>query len=244
MEVILLERVDNLGQMGDIVSVKDGFARNFLLPRKKALRATEDNKTHFEQQRKEIEAQNLARRKEAEAVATKMDGVGVVLVRQAGESGQLYGSVNARDVADALTEKGFQVERNQIILDKPVKTIGLQKVSVRLHPEVTSGIVINVARSEGEAETQFKTGEAVISETAEPAEEIESVDTEKLVEELVEDRSIVEKVAAEAQRAEDKLDQASDQGEVESTEDSGDDSAGEATEDDQQPAGKDEAKKD
>lgn len=218
MEVILLERVDNLGQMGDVVSVKDGFARNFLLPRKKALRATDANKAHFEKQRKEIEAQNLARKKEAESVAQKMDGVGVVLVRQAGESGQLYGSVNARDVADALTEKGYQVGRDQVILDKPVKTIGLQKVSVRLHPEVTVGVVINVARSEGEAEQQFETGEAVISETAEPAAEIESMDTEKLVEELVEDKSIVEKVAAEAQRAEDKkAEAAEEEGEKSST---------------------------
>jgi large subunit ribosomal protein L9 len=169
MQVILLERVEKLGQMGDEVKVKAGFARNFLLPRGKALRATPENKARFEKQKAQLEAQNLERRSEAEAVAKKMDGVRVILVRQAGESGQLYGSVNARDVSDALTKDGFTVNRAQIRMDRPIKTIGLHEVVVGLHPEVRITVVANVARSVDEAEIQAETGRAVLSQAEQEA---------------------------------------------------------------------------
>jgi large subunit ribosomal protein L9 len=136
MEVILLERVAKLGQIGDTVKVKDGFARNFLLPNGKALRATEANKKKFEGMKAQIEAQNLERKQEAEAVAKKVDGKSVILVRQAGETGQLYGSVSTRDIAEALTKDGTTVERRQIVLNAPIKTIGLHVLPVQLHPEV------------------------------------------------------------------------------------------------------------
>jgi large subunit ribosomal protein L9 len=154
MEIILLERVENLGQMGDVVKVKNGFARNFLLPQKKALRATKGNLEHFETQRKEIEARNLEKRKEAEAVAGKMDGAACTLIRQAGDSGQLYGSVSARDVMAALQEAGYSVERGQVRLDRPIKTLGIHDVRVALHPEVYITVSVNVARSDAEAERQ------------------------------------------------------------------------------------------
>lgn len=154
MEVILLERIERLGQMGDVVKVKPGFARNYLLPQRKALRATPENRAYFEAQRQHLEAQNLARRSEAEQVATKMDGTGVVLVRQAGESGQLYGSVTTRDIADALDAAGFTVERRQIHLQTPIKALGISNLKVSLHPEVSVTITVNVAKSEEEAEAQ------------------------------------------------------------------------------------------
>ncbi len=152
MDVILLERVAKLGQIGDTVKVKDGFARNFLLPNGKALRATEANKKKFEGMKAQIEAQNLERKNEAEAVAKKLDGKSVVLVRQAGETGQLYGSVSTRDIADALTKDGFTVERRQIVLNAPIKLIGLHALPVSLHPEVEVKITVNVARTDDEEE--------------------------------------------------------------------------------------------
>ncbi|MFN4311203.1 MAG: 50S ribosomal protein L9 [Ferrovibrio sp.] len=154
MEVILLERVEKLGQMGEVVKVKDGYARNFLLPRKKALRATEANKKVFETQRAQLEAQNLAKKGEAEKVAVKMEGLSVALLRQAGDSGQLYGSVSARDIADAITAAGFTVSRNQVNLTTPIKAVGVYAVKVSLHPEVSVEVKVNVARSEAEAEKQ------------------------------------------------------------------------------------------
>jgi len=160
MEVILLERVAKLGQMGDTVKVRSGYARNFLLPRGKALRATEANKKHFEQQRAQLEARNLERRKEAEAVAEKLDGQSFVILRQSGETGVLYGSVSTRDLAEVMTEGGFTVDRNQIVLNAPIKTLGLHKVPVALHPEVEVTVTVNVARSPEEAERQAR-GEAV-----------------------------------------------------------------------------------
>ncbi|MGJ0502518.1 MAG: 50S ribosomal protein L9 [Methylocystis sp.] len=160
MEVILLERVAKLGQMGDTVRVRDGYARNFLLARGKALRATENNKKHFETQRAQIEARNLEAKKEAEAVAEKLNGQSFTIIRQAGESGQLYGSVSARDIADAATAGGFSVNRNQIVLVHPIKTLGLHPTPVHLHPEVDVTITINVARSDEEAERQAR-GESV-----------------------------------------------------------------------------------
>lgn len=154
MEVILLERIEKLGQMGDVVRVKPGYARNYLLPQKKALRATKDNMARFEHQRAELEARNLERRKEAEQVAAKMEGAAIVLVRQAGDTGQLYGSVTARDIVEGLAANDMKVERRQVVLDRPIKTLGIHKVRIALHPEVSVTIDVNVARSEAEAEAQ------------------------------------------------------------------------------------------
>lgn len=164
MEVILLERVARLGQIGDSVRVKDGYARNFLLPRGKALRATEANKKRFENQRAQLEARNLELRKEAEAVGEKLDGQAFVLIRQAGESGVLYGSVAARDVAEALTAGGFSVNRQQIVLHTPIKSLGLHSIPVALHPEVEVSVTLNVARSPEEAERQGRGEEITMRE--------------------------------------------------------------------------------
>ena len=167
MEVILLERVSKLGQIGDTVKVKDGFARNFLLPNGKALRATEANKKKFEGMKAQIQAQNLERKSEAEAVAKKVDGKSVILVRQAGETGQLYGSVSTRDIADALTKDGTTVERRQIVLNAPIKTIGLHVLPVALHPEVEVKITVNVARTPDEAIRQAKGEDLSVARTDE-----------------------------------------------------------------------------
>jgi len=156
MQVILLERISRLGQMGDTVKVKDGFARNFLLPQGKALRANEANKKKFEGQRSQLEARNLERKSEAEAVAEKLDGQSFIVVRSAGETGQLYGSVSTRDISELLTEEGFTVARNQVELNNPIKAIGLTNVVIALHPEVEVTITLNIARSADEAERQAK----------------------------------------------------------------------------------------
>ena len=156
VDVILLERVEKLGQMGQVVKVRPGFARNYLLPQKKALRATKENLAYFEKQRAQLEAQNLTRRSEAEQVSAKLDGLSVIVIRQAGESGQLYGSVTARDIAEAITQAGFTVTRGQIVLDKAIKTLGLYKQRVVLHPEVSVIVTVNVAQSPEEAEMQAK----------------------------------------------------------------------------------------
>jgi large subunit ribosomal protein L9 len=156
MEVILLERIARLGQMGEVVRVRDGYARNFLLAQNKALRATEANRKRFESQRSHLESRNLERRQEAEAVAGKLDGQSFVVVRQAGETGQLYGSVTARDLADAIEAGGFTISRGQVSLNSPIKTIGLHKVAIALHPEVDANVNVNVARSEDEAERQAR----------------------------------------------------------------------------------------
>ena len=169
MEVVLLERVEKLGQMGDVVKVKDGFARNYLLPRKKALRATKSNLAYFETQRAQLEARNLELKKEAGDVAAKLDGKSFVLIRQAGDRGQLYGSVSTRDIAEAITEGGFSVARSQVPLDRPIKEIGLYPVTVVLHPEVRVSVTINVARTEEEAERQAR-GEDVLAEATDEEE--------------------------------------------------------------------------
>lgn len=156
MEVILLERVENLGQMGQVVKVRPGYARNYLLPHKKALRATKDNLTYFDKQRVQLEAANLARKKDAEEIAQKLNDLSVSVIRQAGESGQLYGSVSARDIADAVTQAGFTIGRGQVILDKAIKTLGLYKLRVVLHPEVSVQVTANVAQSPEEAEMQAR----------------------------------------------------------------------------------------
>ncbi|MDP6565278.1 MAG: 50S ribosomal protein L9 [Alphaproteobacteria bacterium] len=162
MEVVLLERIERLGQMGDVVNVKNGYARNYLLPSGKALRASAENLARFEDQRADLEAKNLERRGEAEAVGGKMTDVSFVVVRQAGESGQLYGSVTARDVVEGLAEGGYKIERRQVVLDRPIKTLGIHEVRVMLHPEVGVMVKANVARSEEEAERQAA-GEDVLA---------------------------------------------------------------------------------
>ena len=156
VNVILLERVEKLGQMGQVVKVRPGYARNYLLPQKKAMRATKENLAYFEKQRVQLEASNLQRRAEAEQVAQKLGGLSVVVIRQAGESGQLYGSVSARDIAEAVTGAGFTITRGQVVLDKPIKTLGLYKLRIALHPEVAVQITANVAQSAEEAEMQAK----------------------------------------------------------------------------------------
>lgn len=176
MDVILLERIAKLGQMGEVVKVKAGFARNFLLPQKKALRATDENKKLFESRRSQLEAQNLEQRADAQKVAAKLDGLAVVLVRQAGEAGQLYGSVTARDISTAVTGAGFTVERRQVELNQPIKTLGLHPIAIDLHPEVRVTVTVNVARSQEEAETQARTGRAVVrGEQAEAEAQAEEV---------------------------------------------------------------------
>jgi len=154
MEIVLLQRIEKLGQMGDMVHVRDGYARNFLLPQGKALRATQANLARFEAERAQLEARNLEQRKEAEAVAEKLNGQQFVIIRSASEAGSLYGSVTARDIAEASTAGGFTVARGQIVLDRPVKELGLHDLRVVLHPEVSATIVVNVARSEEEAKLQ------------------------------------------------------------------------------------------
>ncbi|WP_421723301.1 50S ribosomal protein L9 [Bauldia sp.] len=156
MDVILLERIARLGQMGDIVRVRDGYARNFLLPQGKALRSTSENRKRFDEQRAQLEARNLERKHEAEAVAEKLNGQSFIVIRQAGETGQLYGSVTARDLAEILDEGGFTVSRSQINLNQPIKTIGMHTVAIALHAEVESEVTVNVARSEDEAERQAR----------------------------------------------------------------------------------------
>jgi large subunit ribosomal protein L9 len=156
IELILLERVEKLGQMGQLVKVKPGYARNYLLPQKKALRATKENLTYFESRRAQLEASNLQRRGEATEVAAKLEGLSVVIVRQAGESGQLYGSVSARDIATAVTEAGFTIERRQVVLERPIKTLGMHPLRIALHPEVAVTITANVAQSAEEAAMQAR----------------------------------------------------------------------------------------
>jgi large subunit ribosomal protein L9 len=158
MDVILLQRIEKLGQMGEVVKVKPGFARNYLLPQKKALRATEANRARFETQRAQLEATNLARRQEAEKISGKVDGLTVVIIRQAGETGHLYGSVSARDVAVAVTTGGVTIDRAQVLMDRPIKMLGLHPVRVALHPEVVVTVTANVAKSAEEAELQKRAG--------------------------------------------------------------------------------------
>ena len=167
MDIILLERIENLGQMGDLVTVKPGYARNYLLPQGKALRATAENKARFETERAQLEAENLARKSEAEAMAKKMEGLSITLIRAASEMGQLYGSASSRDIANAVSEAGFTISRNQVDLNTSMKTLGLFDVRVNLHPEVAVEIKVNIARSEDEAAEQLRLGRAIISDIAE-----------------------------------------------------------------------------
>ena len=216
MDVILLERIEKLGQMGDVVTVKPGYARNFLLPQKKALRATEGNREHFESRRTQLEADNLKRRQEAEAVAGKIEVLDVTLIRQAGDSGQLYGSVSARDIADVVTENGVTVGRGQVMLDRAIKELGLHPIRISLHPEVSVELTVNIARTDDEAATQREHGQSItqIAEDAEAAENAVALADEALavaddksaeaeaIEGMVEEE-VAERVAGEASENED-----------------------------------------
>ncbi len=181
VELILLQRVENLGQMGEIVKVKPGYARNYLLPQQKAIRASKTNRERFEQQRAQLEAQNIKRREEAERVAERVGGLTVVVIRQAGESGALYGSVSARDIAEATTTAGLSIIRDQVVLAHPIKSLGLAQVRVALHPEVSIPITVNVARSPEEAERQAR-GERVSEAAAEEEDEQPEFDPATLFE--------------------------------------------------------------
>ena len=175
MQIILLERVEKLGQMGDLVNVKPGFARNYLLPQGKALRANKANLERFESEKVQREADNLSRRNEAEVEAQKMSGLAVNMVRAASEMGQLFGSVTSRDIAEGVTETGFIIQRGQVIMDKSIKTLGLHEIRVNLHPEVLVKVIVNVARSLDEAETQLKTGVAVTGGIPETDNETDTI---------------------------------------------------------------------
>ena len=179
MEVILLERIEKLGQMGDTVQVKPGFARNYLLPQKKALRNNKDNQARFQAQRAQLEAINLKRREEAEAVGVKLNGLTIIVIRQAGEGGMLYGSVSGRDLADSIKEAGFTIERRQVNLDNPIKSLGAYPIRITLHPEVSVTVNVQVARSQDEAERALKGGQSAAAEVEEAEEIIEQdVDAE------------------------------------------------------------------
>lgn len=206
-QVILLERVENLGQMGDVVSVKPGYARNYLLPQRKALRASKENIAYFEAQKKHLESENEKLKKEAEKTAKKIEGTKVALIRQASESGQLYGSVTSRDISAGLVETtGEKIDRSMVKLNQNYKLIGLFPVTVVLHPEVSVEITINIARSEEEAQTQATTGKALISE-AEAAVEEKEEELEETLGDVLEDSALEaekEKAAeAEVKAAED-----------------------------------------
>jgi large subunit ribosomal protein L9 len=192
MEVILLERIEKLGQMGDTVKVKPGFARNYLLPQKKALRATKANMARFEADRSNLEAANLKRREEATGVAKTMDGLTLLVIRQAGEGGMLYGSVSGRDVADAIKEAGFTIERRHVALDTPIKSLGIYPVRVALHPEVAVTVTINVARSQDEGERALKAAEA-----GEAAAEAGEAAAEEATDEAVADEQVTEEASSE-----------------------------------------------
>jgi large subunit ribosomal protein L9 len=176
MEVILLERIGRLGQMGDVVNVKNGYARNFLLPQKKALRATKENLARFEKDRAQLEARNLELKKEADAVAAKLDGKSFIVIRQAGDTGQLYGSVTSRDIAEVVTAGGFSVDRRQIVLDRPIKTLGIHVITVALHPEVIVHVSLNVARTDDEAERQARGEDVTVVREEAPALETFNAD--------------------------------------------------------------------
>ena len=178
MEVILLERIARLGQMGDVVRVRDGYARNFLLPQGKALRANDANRARFEREKVQLEARNLEARKEAEAVAEKLGGQTFVVIRQAGETGQLYGSVSTRDIAETTDGEGFSIERRQVRLDRAIKTIGMHEVMITLHPEVEVPITVNVARSSDEAERQARGEDLTRPDAALEEEEAEAAAAE------------------------------------------------------------------
>ena len=211
MQIILLERVEKLGQMGDLVNVKTGYARNFLIPQGKALRANKANMERFEAERVQREASNLELRKDAEKEATKMEGLAVSMVRAASEMGQLFGSVTSRDIAEAVTESGFNITRNQVIMDRSIKTLGLTETRIRLHPEVSITVTVNIARSIAEAETQLKTGVVVTGEIVDDGVTV----TEAEAAPAAEAKSAPEEAASVAEveaKLEETLDAENDQG--------------------------------
>jgi large subunit ribosomal protein L9 len=197
MEVILLERVGKLGQMGDVVRVKDGFARNFLLPKGKALRATKENRSRFETMKAELEARNLEQRGEAEKVGKKLDGQSFTALRQAAEGGQLYGSVSPRDIAALVIDKGFRIDRNQITLNTPIKTIGMHKIPISLHPEVVVTITLAVARNADEANRLARGEDITVARTEEQ---------EAAAEALAKAETFFDPEAPEARRAAEEAD--------------------------------------
>ncbi len=201
MEIILLERIERLGQIGDVVNVKPGFARNYLLPQKKAMRANKENLAFFEGERARIEADNLERRGEAEAVAAKLEGFSITMIRQAGDSGQLYGSVNARDITAGVEESGVSIDRRQIRLEQIIKSLGLHNVKVQLHPEVAVAITVNVARSTEEADQQAAMGRMVTETDREAAEDAAEAARHAAIE-AVEAAETEAAEAAESQAAE------------------------------------------
>ena len=177
MEVILLERIEKLGQMGDVVNVKTGFARNYLLPQNKALRKTKQNLTRFESQRAQLEADNLTRKNEAENIASKLENMNITVIRAAGETGQLYGSVTSRDIAESVTKAGISVNKNQVILNRALKVLGLEPIRISLHPEVSVEITANIARNKEEAEQQLSQGYAVSAVPVEEDQQTEKAST-------------------------------------------------------------------
>ena len=208
MEVILLERIEKLGGMGDIVGVKDGYARNFLLPRKKALRATPENMQRFEREREALEQLNSDRRDAASSAATRLEGESIILIRQASDTLQLYGSVSARDIAEAMGERGAEVRRQQVRLDRPIKSLGVHDVRIALHPEVTVTVKVNVARSPEEAEIQARGGTI-----------LDDDEDEDTAEEAAAEEGAAENAAAEAEDSSD--DDAAAAGEAAEDADSG-----------------------
>ncbi|MGV3556370.1 MAG: 50S ribosomal protein L9 [Croceibacterium sp.] len=212
MQIILLERIENLGTIGDVVTVKDGFARNYLLPQKKALRANDANRQVFEANRERLEAENAERRDEAAKTGATVDGAEVVLIRASSNSGQLYGSVNVRDISAALQEQGYDVDKRQVVMGSPIKTIGLHEVTIQLHPEVRVSVKANVARSDDEAELQRQgvdvMAQAFEEDRAEGEGFTEAVDPTlepgEIPADMLENPSAVEEQAEEAAEAEDE----------------------------------------
>jgi large subunit ribosomal protein L9 len=219
MDIILLERVENLGQMGDLVKVKPGYARNFLLPTGKALRATKANMERFESERVQREADNLTRKSEAEGIAKKMEDLSVSLIRAASEMGQLYGSVTSRDIAEGVTAQGYSVSKNQVDLNTAIKTLGLMPVNVILHPEVSVKVTVNIARSKDEAEEQIKLGRAIVNDVAE-RERLEAAEAAKAAE-----KRMAEFDAEDEQDTTGRDDGAANDTEADSTDDVADENA-------------------
>ena len=197
MKIVLLERINKLGQMGDIVDVRSGYARNFLLPQKKALRATKDNIDHFKEQKSILEAKNLENKKEAEGAKTKLDGKSFILIRSASDTGALYGSVSSKDIKEIVTADGIEISKNQINLEKPIKELGIYKVSVRLHSEISSEIFINVARSVDEAKLQ-ETGKKVYN-----TDFSENAEKETVIKNMFEDETMAEKISNQKEETDD-----------------------------------------
>ena len=197
MKIVLLERINKLGQMGDIVDVRSGYARNFLLPQKKALRATKDNINYFKEQKSILEAKNLENKKEAEGAKTKLDGKSFILIRSASDTGALYGSVSSKDINEIVTADGIEISKNQINLEKPIKELGIYKISVRLHSEISSEIFINVARSVDEAKLQ-ETGKKLNN-----TDFSENVEEETVIKNMFEDETMAEKISNQKEETDD-----------------------------------------